>query len=635
MISSFRRYLDTWYVRAFFLLMMASFVLWGVGDMLRAIGTSSWVAKVGGTAIELPALDHEYRQELAAASRDLPSGQEASLEMRRTVARQALDRLISQTAMTQTLHDMRIVVPDAAVADATRKLPAFRSEQGNFDRAKFEAVLRQNNLTEAGYVALMRDDLAQAQLMDAVTAANRAPASEIGPIFASQYEKRSADIAAFPLAAAAEPPATDDATVRRWYDNHPDYYATPEYRRVTVAILSPHALASDVSVSDKDLRDAYEQHLADYTTIARRSAQILSVPDEAGAKSLAARWKEGATWEAMNEAAKAANASAIVEDKATEKEFPDPDLAKAVFSTPINTVSDPIKGALGWFVVRVTAAVEGGSTPFEQVKDTLRERLTTEKALDLVYDRANKIDGILGNGSALESLPKDLGLTFTTATFDHDGTTPDNQRVSFGGEDELRTAIIAAAFAAQKGDQPHLTEVQTPSTGGSGYYALSVDDVIPAGEKPFDAVRDTAAQDWRADQRRHEAETAAAAMLAAVKGGKSFSDAARDAGVTPRLTDPVTRRSASPSMPRDVQAVLFSLKKDEPTMVETPEGFVVAIPVEIIAPDPSADQASYEQLRTAVNRTIANDLAGLFTEALRLRANPRINESALDQLVQP
>ena len=52
MISTFRRYLETWYVRAFFLVMVAAFVLWGVGDMLRVVGTSTWVAKVAGTTIE-------------------------------------------------------------------------------------------------------------------------------------------------------------------------------------------------------------------------------------------------------------------------------------------------------------------------------------------------------------------------------------------------------------------------------------------------------------------------------------------------------------------------------------------------------------------------------------------------------
>jgi hypothetical protein len=62
MISAFRRYLETWYVRAFFLVMVAAFVLWGVGDMLRVVGTSTWVAKVGGTTIEA----QSWRSSIAA-----------------------------------------------------------------------------------------------------------------------------------------------------------------------------------------------------------------------------------------------------------------------------------------------------------------------------------------------------------------------------------------------------------------------------------------------------------------------------------------------------------------------------------------------------------------------------------------
>ncbi len=49
MISAFRRSLDTWVVRGFFLIMVAAFIIWGVGDVVRLIGTGgTWVAKVGG-----------------------------------------------------------------------------------------------------------------------------------------------------------------------------------------------------------------------------------------------------------------------------------------------------------------------------------------------------------------------------------------------------------------------------------------------------------------------------------------------------------------------------------------------------------------------------------------------------------
>jgi peptidyl-prolyl cis-trans isomerase D len=635
MITSMRRYVETWYVRAFFLIMVAAFVLWGVGDMLRVVSTSTWVAKVGGTTIEAPQLEAEYRRDLAVMTRNLPSGQEPSALLRREVGEQALQSLVGQAATSQELRNLHIVVPDAVLVETTRRLPAFRDANGQFDKSRFDAVLRSQNMTEAGFIELMRGEMAQRQLLDAVAAGARIPDTEAAAIYAATFEKRSADMALFPIASVPEPPVPDEPTARRWYDNHPDLYATPEYRRVKVIVLSPATLASEVTVTDPDLQAAYDAHKAEYTTIAKRSAEVISTTDAAKAASLAEQWRAGADWTAMQAAAKADGAAAIEQNDATETQFPDPDLAKAVFGASVDTVPPPVKGALGWFVIRVTKAVQGDVQSFEQVKDQLRQRLATEKALGLVYDKANKIDGELGNGTSLDALPPDPGVATATVTLDQNGDTPEARPAVLPGEAEIRSAIAAAAFTAQKGDPPQLSEVQTPSVGGSGYFALSVDDITPAGEKPFETVRETVVQDWREDQRRHSAETAAASMLQAVKAGKPFSDAARDAGVVPTLSPLVTRTEPVPAMPREVQQVLFSLKKDEPTMVETPDGFLVATAVEIIAPDPATDPARYEQVRAAESRTLADDMSAAFTEALRLRANPSINQANVDQIVQP
>ncbi|HEX3990468.1 MAG TPA: peptidyl-prolyl cis-trans isomerase, partial [Acetobacteraceae bacterium] len=622
-------------VRAFFLIMVASFVLWGVGDMLRVVGTSTWVAKVGNTTIEAPQLEAEYRRDLSVMTRNLPSGQEPSAELRREVGQQALQSLVGQAAMNQELRSLHIVVSDSVLVATTHKLPAFLDANGQFDKARLDAVLRSQNLTEAGFIELMRGEIAQRQLLDAVAAGAQVPNAEAAAIYAARFEKRSADMAQFPIASVPEPAVPDEATERRWYDNHPDLYATPEYRRITVIVLSPATLASEVTVTDQDVQAAYDAHKAEYTTIAKRSAQVISITDATKATALADQWRAGADWAAMQAAAQTDGAAAIEQNDATQTQFPDPDLAKAVFSAPVDTVPAPIKGALGWFVIRVTHAVQGGVESFDQVKDRLRQRLVTEKALGLVYDKANKIDGELGNGTSLAALPPDPGVANITVTLDQNGDTPEDRPAALPGEAEIRSAIPAAAFAAQKGDPPQLTEVQTPSVGGSGYYALSVDDITPAGEKPFDAVRDNVVQDWRADQRRHSAETAAAAMLQAVKAGKPFSDAARDAGILPTLSPLVTRNQPDPAMPRQVQQVLFSLKKGEPTMVETPEGFLVATAVEIVAPDPATDPTRFDQLRAAESRTLADDMGAAFSEALRLRANPSINQTNVDQIVQP
>jgi len=124
-------------------------------------------------------------------------------------------------------------------------------------------------------------------------------------------------------------------------------------------------------------------------------------------------------------------------------------------------------------------------------------------------------------------------------------------------------------------------------------------------------------------------------MLVAVQGGKSFSDVATVAGVTPKLSPLVTRREPSPDVPQELQRVMFGLKKGEATMVETPEGFVVAQLAEITRPDAAADKATYDQARAAVTQSLSTDLETVFVDAVRQRANPQTNRQAFDSVVQP
>ncbi|MBN8925697.1 MAG: peptidyl-prolyl cis-trans isomerase [Rhodospirillales bacterium] len=635
MITAFRRYLDTWVVRGFFLIMVGSFVLWGMGDVIRGVGTTTWVAKVDGDTIETQTFQAEFTRAMALAGRNLPNGQEPTPEMRRQVGDETLQRMIGQTVLTHELHDLRIITPDPAVREAVMAIPAFRGTDGSFNRQVFETVLRNNGLNEPRFLDMMRNDIAQRQLLGAVTAGAAAPDTETLPIYQQEFEKRSAEIAEFPIAAAPAPPTPDEAVLQRWYDNHPDSYSTPEYRKVKVVELSPQSLAKDIPITDADLHAAYDAQKSEYVTTGTRTAQVITAPDEAKAQALATKWRDGADWNAMQAAAKTDGATAVELDGATETMIPDRDLARAVFAAAADTVSAPIKGQLGWFVAKVTKIVPGKTRSFDEVKDELRDKVLADKASDLIYDRANKLDNLLGNGTPFDELPGDLGLAGLSGTLDAQGNTQDGTPAPIPGAPELRQAIITAAFQTQKGEPPRLVEVQTPSTGGSSYYALEVEDVIPPGKKPFDEVKQKVEEDWTADQQRHEAETQAAKMLTAIKGGQSFADAATVAGVPVRRTPLVTRGQGADGMPPELQRVLFGLKPKEPTMVETAEAFLVAEPAEIVEPDPKADAGGLAQARQAVKRSVAADLASVFTEALRQRASVSINQKNFDSVVQP
>ncbi len=635
MITALRGYLSTWVVRGLFILLIVAFATWGVGDMLRMRGGSdTWVAKVGGTTIEAAQLDAAFKRQLAQVTARLGTT-EVSPEIRRAVAAQTLERLIAQTLLVEEAKRMRLAVPDDFLVRAVYQMPAFHGPNGQFDRRQFEQVLRTNGLSEAAFLDLLRTDLLQRQLVEAVRAGATSPDILTGAVFALEEEQRSADMVELPFADAKPPAEPDAATLTRWWENHPDAYRSPEYRRIKAVILSPQTLAKDIEVTDDNLHASYEANKSEYVTPAKRSAQVISVADEAKAGALAATWSGGADWAKMQQAAQAQGGTAVELDGATRAEFPSPELGQAVFAAAPDSVGAPVRTPLGWSVVRVTTITPGSEKNFDEVRDALRDRVLAEKAADLMYDRANKVDNALGGGASLDALPGDLGLGAVTGTLDANGNTMQGEPAPLPGAPELRRAITAAAFQAQKGEPPRLTEVQTQSTGGSAYYALQVEEVIPAAQKPFDAVRDQVKADWTHDAIRHEQEAAAAALLAAVKGGEALEAAAAKAGLHVRRTPLTTRTAPAEGVPASLIGPLFAAKKGEPTEAETPDGFIVAVPAEIVQSDPKADPAGYQKVRDALTRSIANDIELAYVRGLRDRAQPQVNQAALDRVAQP
>lgn len=637
MISALRRSLDSWIARGFFLIMVVAFIVWGVGDVVRLIGTDTWVAKVAGTTIELPQAQQAFQQQITDMQRRMPSGTDITPEMRRTIAMAAIQGLIGQTTLAQEQRRLGVVVPDSAVRQAVFAIPQFHGPSGQFDQATFQAVLRNNNMTEPQLLEMVRGRLAQQQLLGTLAAGMAPPDLMAKQVFAYQFEQRSADLVELPFSAAPAPPTPTDAVLQRWYDNHPDYYSTKEYRRIKAVVLAPETLAKDIPITDAELHTAYDARKALYVKPERRSVQVVEAPDQAKAAALAAQWrgaegKPAADWATMQAAAKTAGGSAIQLDDTAQAGLPSAELARAVFNAVPGAISDPMKGLAGWQVVKVTTVTPGTTQTFEQVQDQLHQAVLDSKAADLIYDRANKVDNILASGSGLDELPADLGLAGVAGTMDAEGNTLDGKPAPIPGGDAVRQALVAAAFKANKGDPPQLTEVPLKAGAGSAYYALQVQDVIPPAPKPFAQVKDTVLTDWRLDQQRHTQETIAARLLTDVQHGQTLAQAASGAGLTVTRTPLTGRDQAVAGVPPELLRPLFSLKPGEPTMVEEPEAFVVAVPAEIVVPDPASNPTGYEQVRTALRESLAQDVNEIFTQTLRDQAHPSINQANLDSI---
>jgi len=635
MLSLIRSFLGTWAARAFFIVLVGSFGLWGVADVVRNVGHDNAVATVDGHKIEAPEFQEALRTQLAQVTRMLGGKTEPTPAMRQAVAGQVLDRLIVQAAIQNEVARLGLAVPDDALRAAVFDIPAFRGANGAFDRQRFEAVLRNNNLTEPRFLDLMRSDLGQRQLMEAVQVGATPPEVVTQQLFAFQHETRVAQYVELPFAAAAEPPAPDQADLQRFYENNADRYSAPEFRRIKAVILSPETVARDIEVPDADISAYYEQHKPEYVAPEKRSVEVVVAQEEARAREIAATWTAIANWEAVQKVAEASGASSASLDDATATEFPSPELAQAVFAAPPDVVTGPIQSALGWQVFRVTKVTAGSERTLAQATDEIRAKLARERAVDQVYARANKLEDALSASGSLDDLPGDLGVAAVTGTVNAQGNTPAGEPAPIPGSPALRQALLAAAFAAAKGEPARMTEGPDQS-----YFAVAVEDDTPAALKPFADVEAQVREDWLHDARRKEQERVAASLLTAANAGGSLDDAATVAGQRLQSSPPVTRAQPTPDapppgVPTQMVEPLFSLKPNEATMIETPEAFYVVTLGEVKTPDPATDPLGTGQLRAALTQAIGQDIELTFAAVLREQAKPQVNRTLFNSLAQP
>ncbi len=638
MIRLFRRFTETWPVRIFLLVLAAAFALWGVAGRNPFGADPTTIATVGGRPIPAAQVQELYARGLAQVRGRLGANNEPDDALRHEVAARALDQVVTEAALDDQRRRLGVTAPDPAVQAAVFANPNFRGPNGAYDHATMASILRGANLSEDRFVDLTRQSIAREQVGEAVRTGAAAPAILAARVYGSDHETRIADAVDVRFAAMPPPTPATDAQLHRWVDNHPERYSTPEYRHLKAVVLTPDEIAKTTTVTDPEIATAYEQRAASLNNPERRTIDVITLADETRARDLAAQWKTGADWSQMQAAATAAGALSTELPDVSRADVPFPELAAAAFALSEHTVSEPIKNAAGFSVAAVARITPAAPRTLADVHDELRDTLAHEKANDLLYDREREVEDLLAAGTPFEKLWSELGLVPTAGTLDRAGKTPAGADAPLPVPAGMREPLIAAVFAAKKDDAPKLVPVPAPGappgTTPQGYFAVVVDDITPPAARPFEQVADAARADYARDETRRAAETVAAGVLKAVESGQPLATAAHEQKLEPRRLPPISRGQPPAGVPASLPKPLFSLKPQQATMVETPDGFLVAQLAQIVSPEPTADPVGAARERQALNRGIAQDTDLAFTVAAREAAEARIYPAQLDAIAR-
>jgi len=606
-----------------FSLLILSFAVWGIGDIFRGGARTQAVAEAGDTVIEQQDFARELSSEVNAMSRRL--GVQLTMEQARAfgIPQQVLERMITRAMLDEMGQRLGMLVTEEQMRTHLLDNPDFQDAAGNFDRSRFQQLLRFSNLSEQAYLARIGDDIKRQQLVGALTDAAVAPEALAERLFAYREERRVADYITLTedsFVITAEP---DEAALQEIYDNAGEAVMTPAFKEIALVVLSVADAARNITISDERVAEAFEARQEELSTPERRTVSQVVLPDEAAAQALAQRLSEGAAFAA---AAEESTGRAPVDlGSVTRDDLPEA-LAEAVFALEVGQTTAPVQSPLGWHIATVSAIEPGTTATLEENRDRLRQELAEAEAVDVVIDLANQFDDKLAGGASLEQAAESLGLSARTIpAIDAQGRGPDGALIEgLPSIDEF----LPALNRTPAGESSTLTE-----TLDGDYFILRVDGETPAEKKPLAEVRDQLVDLWRDREQARLAEEKATALAERVRGGETLAEVAAAESLEVKQTEPVTRFETAPQRtPSPLLAQqIFEIGQGEVTNVAAGDAQFVAQLKEILPPVEENRAARLERLENQLTASLQNDLFQQFLNALHQEYAVTINQRLVQE----
>jgi peptidyl-prolyl cis-trans isomerase D len=628
MLQLIRSKASSWVIKILFVVLVVSFGIWGIGDILRTKTTEAIVAHVGDQTITADAFQREYQRQLKRTAAAFGNQFSPELAKQLGLPQQVLDQMVSQALFGELASRMGLRAPDDVLTQILATVPMFKNEQGQFDRNRFAAYLQQLGMSEEGYIETLRHNLLINQIYGAVAAGANPPQQLVDAIYGYRNEKRSADTVLIADAGIALPPAPDDAALEAYLKGHADRYQAPEYRKLTILRLRPEALAAGLKISDDQITQYFNAHKDDYAVPEKRDFLIFALPGEAAAKAAAGEIAKGGDFAAV---AKKATGQDPAVTGLVAKNGLLPEMAQPAFAAAEGAVVGPVKTVLGWQIAKLTKIMPGKPAVLADVRDQIAKQLAAQQASDEIVSLANKLDDTLAGGASLEAAAKTLGVPIqTVADVARTGEAPDGKPI---GDLVGTPQLLPSAFSTDTGQTSSVTE-----DGTGGYFIVRVDQVTPPALRPLDQVRAKLVADWQADARDKAAAEKAKQIMDRVKAGEDLKTVAQSMGLSVKRSLGFTRSQGDPiaDIPASLAALIFDLKKGEaataPNEQAANPGHVVAVLVDIQPANPASDPAAVKTLTAEVGQSLGDDLLAQFRKALESETPVRTDMKAVDSL---
>lgn len=241
-------------VQVFLALITLPFAFFGVDSYVRSVGAGSDVATIG----DFKVTQQQFQQAMREKEDRLRAQQVDPKLLDTPAGRQAVvDELVNRQLLLLEANKRRMVVGDDEIRKAIGSIEAFIVD-GKFSPARYEAALRGQGLSPAGFEAQLRQDLTIEKLAGALVQSGLTSRTVSDRLIALQGEKRDVMEYRFLADKYLDKVKLADDAAKKYYDENSKQFELPEQAKAEYVVLSMDAIADRLEVTDAEVKAWYD-----------------------------------------------------------------------------------------------------------------------------------------------------------------------------------------------------------------------------------------------------------------------------------------------------------------------------------------------------------------------------------------
>lgn len=392
------------------LVMVASFAVWGMGDLLRS-GDSGLVAIVGNQKITINEFYYQFQNKLNELNQSLEKKLTEEEAHNQQITYLVLNEMVYGKMIQEFAENNSIYLSDNIIKKIIISIPQFHDADGSFNKILFDNSIINNFNSEVEFTDEISKIFLNNLLFESFTIPTKLN-KDLSNLF-YDYEAETRSVLHFNIndSFIKISQETDNGALEFYNNNKNDYLISKKVETKYIK-ANPNTFNALVSVTDEEIVAFYNENIDTYTVNETREIEIINTNtvDQAN-KIIEIIANENELNKYLDQVDLSISKLENVEINDFDKEISD-----NIFNNPIGIISNPINiEGLGYFVIKINKINSSKTVSLDEGRNEIIETIKNEKSYKLFLENVDLIEELNLTGSTLSDISSDFDLEIKDA----------------------------------------------------------------------------------------------------------------------------------------------------------------------------------------------------------------------------